>query len=359
MDDPGAIITLRDVRTQYQLRGFRQQLDYWRLHVRSNLALRKYFLRYTLAKSVEMADLSVFEAYVRHVAACTDLFINEIALHPEHDIDDLRSPLRIPHPVMDELALKFKDLHFIPAREEALYACLGAIHECFDSLLASDFAITCTLPNLFFVRTGYAARALRKLLNICDSQAEFEGRSHIDIQDLKFEEYLNSIIALLAAVHAENSATIPRAFYLVLTQIKTQARESSKLLSTIKPADDSVENNKMGDLPSTMSMRSEPYDHPCLLLEKTHDLTHGNTVGTEISDLSGPLPVQPSPLDGPLHPQAYKDASQWQHNDQDDEFMTGIDVLQWFEQDFALNAAVFDETYDGMRLQPAPAHWQQ
>ena len=41
MDDPGAIITLRDVRTQYQLRGFRQQVDYWRRHARSNLVLRK------------------------------------------------------------------------------------------------------------------------------------------------------------------------------------------------------------------------------------------------------------------------------------------------------------------------------
>jgi hypothetical protein len=41
MDDPGAIVTLRDVRIQYQLRGFRQQLEYWRRHAKTNLSLRK------------------------------------------------------------------------------------------------------------------------------------------------------------------------------------------------------------------------------------------------------------------------------------------------------------------------------
>ncbi len=41
MDDPGAVITLRDIRIQYQLRGFRQQLDYWRRHAKTNLTLRE------------------------------------------------------------------------------------------------------------------------------------------------------------------------------------------------------------------------------------------------------------------------------------------------------------------------------
>jgi hypothetical protein len=41
MDDPGAIVTMRDMRTQYQLQGFRQQLEYWRRHARSKLTIRK------------------------------------------------------------------------------------------------------------------------------------------------------------------------------------------------------------------------------------------------------------------------------------------------------------------------------
>lgn len=37
MDDPGSIISFRDVKTQYQIGGFRQQLEQWRRHAHSNL----------------------------------------------------------------------------------------------------------------------------------------------------------------------------------------------------------------------------------------------------------------------------------------------------------------------------------
>ncbi len=57
----------------------------------------------------------------------------------------------------------------------------------------------------------------------------------------------------------------------------------------------------------------------------------------------------------PLQQQSF-DTTQWQHNDANDAFMSGIDVLQWYEQDFALNAGTFE--YDGMSLPPA-ANWQQ
>jgi hypothetical protein len=39
MDDPGAVVTLRDVRVQYQLRGFRQQIEYWRRHAKTDLGI--------------------------------------------------------------------------------------------------------------------------------------------------------------------------------------------------------------------------------------------------------------------------------------------------------------------------------
>jgi hypothetical protein len=44
MDDPGAIVTLRDTRIQYQLKGYRQQLDYWRRHTKTDLSQREYLL---------------------------------------------------------------------------------------------------------------------------------------------------------------------------------------------------------------------------------------------------------------------------------------------------------------------------
>jgi hypothetical protein len=253
--------------------------------------------------------------------------------------------------------LKFKDLHFIPAREEALFACLAAIHECFDALLSMDLAMACALPNLFFVRTGYAARALRKLLNICDSQAEYEGRSHMDVRDLKFEEYLNSIITLLGRVHSENNSTVARAFGLVLAQIKAQALESSKLLSTIKLPDDGSSINPKFDPNSNFSIGSRgPYDHPCLQLGKIEAVSQPDYQSGAPFVAPLTVPGQAPPVIGPLHPQAQIDMSQWPQNDASDAFMTGIDVLQWFEQDIALSSGIFD--YDGMGLQPSDGHWQ-
>jgi hypothetical protein len=41
MDDPGCIISFRDVKTQYQLGGFRSQLEHWRRSAQTNLQLRK------------------------------------------------------------------------------------------------------------------------------------------------------------------------------------------------------------------------------------------------------------------------------------------------------------------------------
>lgn len=37
MDDPGSTITLRDVKVQYQIGGFRQQLERWRRNASSDI----------------------------------------------------------------------------------------------------------------------------------------------------------------------------------------------------------------------------------------------------------------------------------------------------------------------------------
>ncbi|OAP56273.1 hypothetical protein AYL99_09452 [Fonsecaea erecta] len=320
MDDPGAVVTLRDVKTQYQIRGFRQQLDHWRRHARTDLSL----------------------PYVRHVVACTDLFIHEIALHPEHDIDDLRSPLRAatepPIAAVESMTSKFKDLYFIPARVEALFTCLAAIHECFDAFLSMSLVSICSLPNIFLVRTGYAARALRKLLNICDSQAEFEGRSHIDVRDLKFEEYLTAIIDVLRRVHALSNSVVARAFCLVISQIKTHGLNSSRLLSTIKQTDNTA-TSQSGVSPTLVSSlpSDKRFDHPCVHADKNHQADRTESQAYDFGNLTSIPPTQPSQNQVPVDTQIQAESAQWLENDTDDAFMSGIDVLQWFEQNLAFD----------------------
>jgi hypothetical protein len=253
--------------------------------------------------------------------------------------------------------LKFKDLHFVPAREEALYACLAAIHDCFDALLSIDIAEACTLPNLFFVRTGYAARALRKLLNICDSQAEFEGRSHIDIKDLKFEYYLDLIIALLGRVHSTSGSTTARAFGLVLLQIRTQARESSKLLSGLPNPKNIDRAETYLDLAANIKNGTEcGFVDGCVELERSKEYSESVAVSGKPNPLSGGPSTESPSAQGPADVGNYFNPGPWQVNDPNDAFMGGIDVLQWFEQDFALNSGAFD--YDAMSLQPPNGQWR-
>lgn len=42
MDDPGSTITLRDVKVQYQIGGFRQQLERWRRNASSDVTQREF-----------------------------------------------------------------------------------------------------------------------------------------------------------------------------------------------------------------------------------------------------------------------------------------------------------------------------
>ncbi|OQV00916.1 Fungal specific transcription factor domain-containing protein [Cladophialophora immunda] len=258
MDDPGAIVTLRDVKIQYQIRGFRQQLDYWRRHAKTDLTLR--------------------------------------------------------------------------------------------------FASMCSLPNIFFVRTGYAARALRKLLNICDSQAEFEGRSHVDVRDLKFEEYLTAIIDVLRRVHAQNNSVVARAFCLVLSQIKTQGLNSSKLLSAMKRADEAATTRSRVSPTSASSMPSnERFDLPCLHSDESQQSQRTESLTYDSGDLNSAPPPQLPHDQIPLDAQTQAKSAQWLENDTDDAFMSGIDVLQWFEQDLAFDdPAAYD--YDS---QLTARYWQQ
>lgn len=230
-------------------------------------------------------------------------------------------------------------------------------------MLSIELPVACYLPNLFFVRTGYAARGLRKLLNICDSQAEFEGKPHINVQDLKFEEYLTSIIDLFAKVHAENGSTVAGAFALVLKQIKTQGLESSKLLSSASRLDKTASTDSEFEPKSITTMSSteliESFNHPCLQLGiiPTPSETANTDLGPKAIESVEATAAQPDQVDAFSQPRLLGDVAQWQQNESGDAFMTGLDVLQWFEQDFALHTAPFE--YDAYNLQPPTTYWHK
>ncbi|KAJ4536258.1 hypothetical protein HRR78_008512 [Exophiala dermatitidis] len=314
MDDPGSTVTLNDPKTRYQMGVFRQQLEHWRRSCKTSRLL----------------------PYVRHIEASATLYVHEIALHSEHNIDEFRPPLRPmgAGPTRENLIPSMTALQVLPARIESLFACLSAIHGCFDALLSMNLTTLCALPNMFFVRTGYAAWALRKLLNVCESQPFAEGQFTINTEDLKFEEYLSALIETLARVCEQNNSHVVRAFYVVMTQIKAQASKSSDATNRadISTRDvqqilqtGCVDGSQSGSAPTKVSDSASQRSCPA---ENTNFRASNN------EPIISPQQLQ---LDAYLQSDQQLGVPSLVQANMDDSAMTGIEALQWFDQDFAFD----------------------
>ncbi|KAL2428719.1 hypothetical protein ABEF95_005350 [Exophiala dermatitidis] len=314
MDDPGSIVTLNDPKTRYQMGVFRQQLEHWRRSCKTSRLL----------------------PYVRHVEASATLYVHEIALHSEHNIDEFRPPLRPmgAGPTTEKIIPSMTSLQVLPARIESLFACLTAIHGCFDALLSMDLTTLCVLPNMFFVRTGYAAWALRKLLNVCESQPLAEGQFTISTEDLKFEEYLSALIETLARVSEQNNSHVVRAFYVVMTQIKAQASKTSNAPDGVDISTREVQQVLQtgcvnGSQPSTAPTKSSGSVSQRLRPAETTNFGAPNTEPI--------ISSQQLQLDAYLQSDQQLGAPSLAQANMDDSAMTGIEALQWFDQDFAFD----------------------
>ena len=81
-----------------------------------------------------------------------------------------------------------------------------SIHQAFDALFEMDLDTIRNLPNLYFVRTAYAAVGLIKM----DGVLRCKGSRMCDIFDLKVESYLQKTIDLLS--RASEGGQSPPAF---------------------------------------------------------------------------------------------------------------------------------------------------
>lgn len=260
-------------------------------------------------------------------------------MHCEHNIDEFRPPMR---PVGNGLACEEVtspgNLEFLPARIESLFTCLEAIHACFDAMLSMDLKTLCALPNMFFVRTGYAAWALRKLLRICRCQTHAKGQFSIGIEDLKFEQYLTPLIELLARVHAQNNSHVVRAFYIVMTQIKAQELKSSKdphsegfaaEIPKAMPRNDGFSVHHAPHRRPLSSSIDTPSTSESQRLHPTGGVDHG-ALGPESA-----ISFEQVQLDAPIQQAPQQDLPLWIPGDFDPSVMASIEALQWLDQDFA------------------------
>ena len=177
MDDNTATISITDPKVSYALNVLENQLRIWKENI---------------PPEVRGPGLQFFE----HV---TSLYLHEIALHFNHNIEDFRVPfteesLKTVNNTSDTLTQN---------QMAALEACLRAAHGILDTMLAYPAEVIKALPMLlFFVRCVYAVVILIKMhVAVCTPGSEL-GKMMAPA-DLRVEYYVEGLIELFGDVGAE------------------------------------------------------------------------------------------------------------------------------------------------------------
>ncbi|RMD42996.1 hypothetical protein DV735_g2120, partial [Chaetothyriales sp. CBS 134920] len=193
MDDPACQLSLTDHKTQYHLKAFERQLAEW----------------YESAAPERQQ-----QAILKHSYGVINLYMHEIAMHHNHNIDDFRPPFHAT-PIEGP-----PDPDFVtPTHIESLATCMNSVHTVFDAFLSMDVAVLRSLPTLFFVRNSYAAVALIKMYTAVSAKGSKFGRI-IKTDDLKVDYYLERMISKLVDTAEGGMCKVAQKFCLIFNMLK-------------------------------------------------------------------------------------------------------------------------------------------
>lgn len=192
MDDPAQELKITDPMVQSHLRGLEQKLKEWH----------------------DSAQDLMQNSIMKHTKAIINLYMHEIAMHNEHNIDDFRppyhsTPIEGP-PDPDSVT---------PVHINSLTACLQSAHAAFDAFLEMDIKLLRALPTHFFVRNSYAAVALIKLYTAMSSKdSKMSAAFNADV--LRVEEYLDALISVLEKVAEGSMSKVAWKFSLIFKMLR-------------------------------------------------------------------------------------------------------------------------------------------
>lgn len=194
MDDPASQLSLTDHKTQYHLKAFERQLADWEASATPDM----------LKKPV-----------MKHTKGIINLYMHEIAMHHNHNIDDFRPPFNSAAPIdgppdPDSVT---------PAHVESMSTCMNSVHDVFDAFLSMDTELLRALPTLFFVRNSYAAVALIKMYTAVSAKGSKFGKI-IKTEDLKVDEYLERLIATLQKTAEGGMCKVALKFSLIFNTLR-------------------------------------------------------------------------------------------------------------------------------------------
>ena len=190
MDDPSSSISFGEIKTQYHLKAFEKKLADWKSSVPSYMDKR----------------------LVEHIAASLNLYIHEISIHHDHNVDDFR-----PEPLTTNTTESGSFITTVHI--DALSTCLDSCHRVLNSYLALDIDTARVIPNLFIVWNTYAAVGLIKLDGVVHAPDSSFGS--IFTPDLRADHYLSSIIQKLSEISADGRWPPAEAFIFVTKKLSS------------------------------------------------------------------------------------------------------------------------------------------
>ncbi|KAI9680949.1 MAG: hypothetical protein M1829_001029 [Trizodia sp. TS-e1964] len=236
MDDPTASAPISDTKVQFSLKGFERQLEEWKSQ---------------LTDSLKCISLDF-------CANITNLYMHEIAMHSDHNVDDFQPPFS------EEVLRKgvgHPEGTLTRYHVNALSTCLTSIHGVFDTFLSFGPETMRILPVFNFVRVAYAVVVLIKM-----HSASIAPRSELGKvfrpEDLKVEYYLDLLLDRFRIAAQDDKSKAASKFSMILVMFKTwfQRQKSAKGGCTGRPVKLIQSVALLGMVPPPC--RQHEVDHP-------------------------------------------------------------------------------------------------
>lgn len=241
MDDPTCIVSLADPKTQYHLKAFERHLNDWRQRGNglSELQNRKQCNAISLF-------LLIFQATVRFTEAVINLYMHEIVMHHDHNIDDFRPPYIDQTKPSHEGDSSPEPDGLTPTHVDALTICLQSIHRAFDAVLEMGVDGVRLNPTLVFVRSSYAAVVLIKLHSAVTGSGGGRFGAVFKKDELKVEYYLDRLITILKQAADGSQFCVTGKFAFILTMLKNWhlRRKESKTVRESQGSDQQDSNDR-------------------------------------------------------------------------------------------------------------------
>lgn len=192
MDDPAKELKLVDTDVQHHLKGLEQELDRWH----------------------KDGEEFMQNPIMKHSKAIINLYMHEIAMHNEHNIDDFRPPYSS---TLTEGPLDPEQVTQIHIA--SLTKCLHATHAAFDAFLSMDLHQLRSLPTHFFVRNSYAAVALIKLHTATSAKGS-KTAAIFQPDELQVDAYLDKLITTLTKTADGNMSKVAGKFRMIFQGLR-------------------------------------------------------------------------------------------------------------------------------------------